>query len=312
MPALVSIILPTYNGEKYIRTSVDSCLSQTYTNIELIIVNDCSKDNTLAIAEAYAKQDARVKVINNPINKKLPLSLNEGFKYASGAYYTWTSDDNYYSPTAIETMVKSLEKTGKDLVYTNYKIIDDEGKVTDEKWFGNINESFIKWLGCGACFLYKKEVHERNNGYDPSTFLIEDYDFFLRAYLHSSFEYLPIQNLYYYRHHDASLTAAMADAVFDIQKIVVEKRMPLLIPKLSKQDQILLYRKYTVYYAVYKNNVRKAKKYGALLQGLSPLQALITINYIAVKKALAWFKVIGNLYTGFITSLFKRTPSNPS
>ena len=312
MSALVSIILPTYNGEKYIRTSVESCLNQTYTNIELIIVNDCSKDNTLSIVEAYAKQDTRVKVISNPINKKLPLSLNEGFKHATGAYYTWTSDDNYYSPIAIEAMVNSLEKTGKDLLYANYKIIDDEGKVTDEKWFGNINESFVKWLGCGACFLYKKEVHERNNGYDPSTFLIEDYDFFLRAFLHSSFEYLPLQDLYYYRHHDASLTSAMADAVFDIQKIVVEKRMPLLIPKLSKQDQVLLYRKYTVYYAVFKNNIRKSKKYLSLLQNLSPLQALITIHYIAAKKLLAWFTVMGNLYAGFLTSLFKRNPSNPS
>lgn len=312
MSALVSIILPTYNGEKYIRTSVDSCLSQTYTNIELIIVNDCSKDNTLAIAEAYAKQDARVKIINNPINKKLPLSLNEGFKNASGSYYTWTSDDNYYSPTAIETMVKTIEETGKDLVYANYKIIDDEGKVTDDKFFGDINQSFVKWLGCGACFLYKKEVHDRNNGYDPSTFLIEDYDFFLRAFLHSSFEYMPLQDLYYYRHHDASLTSAMADAVFDIQKIVVEKRMPLLIPKLSKQDQILLYRKYTVYYSVFKNNIRKAKKYLALLQALSLSQAFITIHYVAAKKTIAWFSVMFHLYLGFITGLFQSKSSNKS
>ncbi|MEX0636020.1 MAG: glycosyltransferase family 2 protein, partial [Ferruginibacter sp.] len=189
MQPLVSIILPTYNGEKYIRTSVESCLRQTYQNIELIIVNDCSKDNTLAIVEEYAKKDTRIKIINNPINKKLPSSLNEGFKLAKGVYYTWTSDDNYYSAEAIETMVNILLKTGKDLVYAEYKIIDDLGEFVGYKYLGNINESFIKWLGCGACFLYKKEVHERNNGYDPSTFLIEDYDFLLRAYLHTSFEY---------------------------------------------------------------------------------------------------------------------------
>jgi glycosyltransferase involved in cell wall biosynthesis len=304
MSALVSIILPTYNGEKYIRTSVESCLNQTYTNIELIIVNDCSKDNTLAIAEAYAKQDTRVKVINNPINKKLPLSLNEGFKHATGAYYTWTSDDNYYSPIAIETMVNSLEKTGKDLLYANYKIIDDEGKVTDEKWFGNINESFVKWLGCGACFLYKKEVHERNNGYDPSTFLIEDYDFFLRAFFHSTFEYLPQQDLYFYRHHGGSLTSSMSDAVFEMQKIFVEKKMPLLLPKLSKQDHVLLFRKYAVYNALYKNNADKSYYYLAQLQQLSTAQAFITVTYIAVKKAIYWFRIVPFLFFSFFKLLF--------
>ncbi len=304
MQPLVSIILPTYNGEKYIRTSVESCLAQTYQNIELIIVNDCSNDNTLAVVEEYAKRDARIKIIDNPINKKLPRSLNEGFKIATGVYYTWTSDDNYYSAEAIETMVNTLLKTGKDLVYADYKIIDDLGKFVGDKYLGNINESFIKWLGCGACFLYKKEVHERNNGYDPSTFLIEDYDFFLRAYLHSSFEYLPQQNLYFYRHHDASLTSNMSDAVFEMQKIFVEKKMPLLLPKLSQKDHILLFRKYVVYNAVYKNNPAKAYYYLQQLQQLSLSQAFVTVCYIAVKKAAAWFRIVPFLFLSFFKLLF--------
>lgn len=304
MSALVSIILPTYNGEKYIRTSVESCLNQTHTNIELIIVNDCSKDNTLSIVEAYAQQDARIKIINNPINKKLPRSLNEGFKIASGSYYTWTSDDNYYSKDAIETMLNKLEQSGNDLIYADYKIIDDDGKFVADKHLGNINQSFIKWLGCGACFLYKKEVHERNNGYDPSTFLIEDYDFFLRAFFHSAFEYLPQPNLYFYRHHDSSLTSGNSDAVFEMQKIFVEKKIPLLLPKLSQEDHVLLYRKYVVYNALYKNNAAKSYHYLAKLQQLSTSQALITVGYIAVKKAASWFRIVPFLFFSFIKLLF--------
>lgn len=304
MSALVSIILPTYNGEKYLRTSVESCLNQTYANIELIIVNDCSKDSTLTIAEAYAKQDTRVKVINNPINKKLPLSLNEGFKHATGAYFTWTSDDNYYSATAIETMVNKLQQTGHDLIYADYKIIDDDGNFVADKQLGDINQSFIKWLGCGACFLYKKEVDHRNNGYDPSTFLIEDYDFFLRAFFHSSFEYLPQQDLYFYRHHGGSLTASMSDSVFEMQKIFVEKKMPLLLTKLSKQDRVLLFRKYAVYNALYKNNADKSYYYLAQLQQLSTAQAFITVTYIAVKKAISWFRIVPFLFFSFFKLLF--------
>lgn len=304
MSALVSIILPTYNGEKYIRTSVESCLNQTHTNIELIIVNDCSKDNTLSIVEAYAQKDARIKIINNPINKKLPRSLNEGFKLASGSYYTWTSDDNYYSNDAIETMLNKLEQSGHDLIYADYKIIDDDGKFVADKHLGNINQSFIKWLGCGACFLYKKEVHERNNGYDPSTFLIEDYDFFLRAYLNSGFEYLPQPDLYFYRHHESSLTAGNSDAVFEMQKIFVEKKIPLLLPKLSQEDHVLLYRKYVVYNALYKNNAAKSYHYLAKLQQLSTSQALITVGYIAVRKAASWFQIVPFLLFSFIKLLF--------
>ena len=89
----VSIILPTYNGKKYIRDSIESIINQTYTNWELIIVNDCSTDDTQKIIEEYQQKDKRIIVINNEKNLKLPASLNRGFEEASGEYYTWTSDD---------------------------------------------------------------------------------------------------------------------------------------------------------------------------------------------------------------------------
>ena len=104
---LVSIILPVYNGEKYLEKSINSCLKQTYKNIELIIVNDCSTDNTLSICDFFVKNDTRVKLINNSINKKLPASLNIG-KKAKGNYLTWTSDDNLFKPNAIEKLVNRL------------------------------------------------------------------------------------------------------------------------------------------------------------------------------------------------------------
>lgn len=102
---LVSIVLPTYNGEEYISRAIQSIINQTYTNWELIIVNDCSTDSTLEIINNFSKQDSRIKIINNDKNMKLPASLNRGFKEANGEYYTWTSDDNEYYPEAIEKMV---------------------------------------------------------------------------------------------------------------------------------------------------------------------------------------------------------------
>src|ERR1017187_1387375 len=104
MQPVISIVLPTYNGSKYIRTSIDSCLHQTFPNFELIIVNDCSTDDTASIVEEYVAKDDRIKIIHNIQNKKLPLSLNKGFEIAKGKYFTWTSDDNYYAPHALQTL----------------------------------------------------------------------------------------------------------------------------------------------------------------------------------------------------------------
>ena len=114
---LVSIILPTYNGEKYIKDSIESCLCQTYRNIELIIVNDCSTDGTLDLIKKYAAKDRRVRIIENQKNLKLPASLNEGFKASSGDLLTWTSDDNMFRENAIERMVDMLSEKSADFIY---------------------------------------------------------------------------------------------------------------------------------------------------------------------------------------------------
>jgi glycosyltransferase involved in cell wall biosynthesis len=282
---LVTIVLPTYNGSRYLRQSLDSCLAQTYTNFELLIVNDCSTDNTVTIAEEYVNRDPRVRLINNVVNKRLPASLNAGFDEAKGSLFTWTSDDNYYAADAIEKMVKVLEERPEiDLVYCDYIQVDDENKQVGIMRFNDINQSIISWEGCGACFLYKRAVHERNKGYNVSAFMIEDYDFFLRAYMHSKFYYLPEYDVYYYRVHAASLTGTMASAVQDLQKIVVEKQLPLLVQHVSKRDEILLYRKYAVFYAVFKENVPKMQFYLQKLYRLSPSQAFISFAYISFRK----------------------------
>ena len=104
MDDLISIVLPIYNGEKYMKQSIDSVINQTYANWELLIVDDGSTDNTAAIAREYAEKDNRIKYYKNPQNMRLPKTLNRGFSLATGDYLTWTSDDNYYYPTALEIM----------------------------------------------------------------------------------------------------------------------------------------------------------------------------------------------------------------
>ena len=280
---VLSIVLPTFNGSKYISTSIESCLNQTFKDFELIIVNDCSTDNTADIIQSYADRDARVKIIHNAFNKKLPLSLNEGFNAASGRYHTWTSDDNYYAPNALETLLDVMKKDETlGFVYTDYTIINDNNEVTGKRTFGDINVKLFQ--GCSACFLYKQEIYKANNGYNPAAFLVEDYDFFLRAFIQFSVLYINRYDLYYYREHGMSLTSLQSDATNDIAKIIVERQMSRLEQKLSKNQLALLYRKFAVFNAVQKNNGYKYKLYLEKLWKLSKSQTLITLVYVPALK----------------------------
>ena len=204
----ISVVLPVYNGSEMVGKSMESVLDQTYKNIELIIVNDCSTDNTLDVIKEYEKKDNRIKILNNKTNLKLPRSLNEGFKIATGDYYTWTSDDNMYHSDALYRLSKILdEKNDIDLVYSSYTVCDKSGKRIRE--IDNGNPSLIRlYNNIGASFLYRKELAKKVGEYDPELFLAEDYEFFLRCYEQSlgKFYYLK-ENLYDYTEHENNLTS---------------------------------------------------------------------------------------------------------
>src|SRR5438876_11815901 len=101
-PKLVSIVLPVYNGVRFLRQSIDSCLQQTYRNIELIVVDDGSEDNSVDIVKSY--DDDRLKLMRHQTNRKLPAELNTEFNHTYGVYITWTSHDHYYATKAIDEM----------------------------------------------------------------------------------------------------------------------------------------------------------------------------------------------------------------
>lgn len=205
---LISIILPVHNGEKYLELSINSCLNQTYENLELIIVDDCSTDDSLLIAEKFRSKDNRITIIRNSKNLTLPVSLNIGHKHAKGKYITWTSDDNIFQKDAIKKLYLTLLKKKVDIVYSDYLIIDDDGVLVRQARLKDI-EYLLFYGVIGACFLYKKEVYDRNNGYDEKLFLVEDYDFWLRALKHSSYFRLENPVYYFYRYHPDSLTIRM-------------------------------------------------------------------------------------------------------
>lgn len=203
---LVSIVLPVYNGERYLASAIESVLNQSYQNIELILVNDCSTDSTEEIIESYASKDPRIVYLKNEVNLKLPASLNHGFSVAKGQYLTWTSDDNLYMPTAIEHMAEFLDRNPKTaLVYCDMDVIDENGTVTGQLCVGE-PDRLLYGNTVLACFMYRNQAAKAVGDYNPNWFLVEDYEYWLRFYL--AFHISPLHEcLYQYRVHSGALTS---------------------------------------------------------------------------------------------------------
>lgn len=201
----ISVVLPVYNGDKYLKSSIESVLKQTYIDFELIIIDDCSTDLSAKIAHQYSDADERVKYYRNEQNLKLPLSLNRGFSLACGDYFTWTSCDNLYLPNAFEKMLEALEKDERiGLVYSSMQIIDEMNTELNVVDAGPPNHIIYRNV-IGAAFMYRRQIAEQIGGYDPNLFLCEDYEYWLR--IATTTLIVPIDScLYQYRQHSESLS----------------------------------------------------------------------------------------------------------
>jgi glycosyltransferase involved in cell wall biosynthesis len=199
---LVSIILPTYNGSRYIPEAIKSCLEQTYSHLELIIIDDGSKDNTAQIVRSF--KDPRLKFIRLDQNQGHIAALNKGFAVSKGGYLTWTSDDNYYALDAIAVMLEELTRSKVDFIYSRYHVIDEKGNI--QRQGRTEPPAYLDIDNCvGGCFLYRRRVYEIIGDFNSEAFLAEDYEYWLRV--RAKFKMKNIDAvLYYYRNHPESLT----------------------------------------------------------------------------------------------------------
>lgn len=188
----VSIVLPTYNGARHLRESLDSCLQQSFDDFELIVVVDGSIDDTQNILATY--DDPRLTIIVQE-NKGLPRALNCGFARARGDYWCWTSDDNAYLHHALQSMVDYLDShPDTPMVCADFFRVDDRGNTTA---YDDINI---------ACFLYRADVARRVGEYRHEFLLVEDRDFYLRLeHVGGPIERIR-QPLYRVRDHKLSLS----------------------------------------------------------------------------------------------------------
>ena len=224
---LVSIVLPTYNRSHFIEQSIQSCIKQTYSNWELIIVDDASIDETPNIIKQYKSRDQRIKSIRHTKNKTLPAALNSGFCKAKGKYYTWIADDDNYEPCALITMVKYLENNPNiDIVYAGFTMVDENGKKIYYRQAGP-PEGLTCQNVIGFSFLYHNYVYKKIDGFDENAFMIEDYDFWLKAAKYFSFATIN-KSLCINRWHRNSLTLSKKEEIENLHIKTISKHLPTL------------------------------------------------------------------------------------
>ncbi|MBR6127579.1 glycosyltransferase family 2 protein [bacterium] len=132
----ISIIIPIYNVEKYLSQCLESAVNQTFKDIEIICINDCSTDSSLQILEEFASKDSRIKIINNPQNVGWSTSERKGLAAAGGKYIMFIDSDDWLEPNACETAYNQIEKTKDDLVYFGFKFYyetDDNYKIDETR-----------------------------------------------------------------------------------------------------------------------------------------------------------------------------------
>ncbi len=129
---LVSVIIPAYNSEKYIEETLLSAISQTYVNIEIIVVNDSSNDETLNKICEFQNQDSRILLIDSPINEGVSASRNKGVNLSKGEYICFLDADDIWKPEKIEMQLLQVLNKKCDFCYTAYSIMSEDKSIIKE------------------------------------------------------------------------------------------------------------------------------------------------------------------------------------
>ena len=170
---LVSVIIPAYNAEAWIGTTLESALAQTYHNLEVILVDDGSQDGTFAIVETIASRDPRVRIVRQT-NRGLAAARNAAIAASKGALIAPLDADDLWHPEKIAKQVALMQSAGAKvgLIYTWYSIIDEAGRVTARgfpvRYEGDVYSNLIVscFISCASIPLIRRSCVEESGGYD--------------------------------------------------------------------------------------------------------------------------------------------------
>lgn len=210
----IDILLPTYNGEKYLKEQLDSILNQTYKNIRLIISDDCSKDSTPKILEEYRNKDERIELYLQKENIGVVKEIEFLLKKVKSNYYMLADQDDVWLPIKVEKSIETLKKQNADLVFGDLEVVDQNLKTIYPSFgdFMLLNRKINKYIdsykvnylyNCvtGCTVLSKKEFIEKILPIPTeSKYLIHDHWIGLVVALNGKLVYMPEKYIKYRQH----------------------------------------------------------------------------------------------------------------
>ena len=207
----VSIVVPTYNQARYLPICLDSVWFQDYPDIEIVVVNDGSPDDTRQVLDAYVRavetEEASfasryneatghvertthlryppagrsLVLLEHPANRGLSAALNTGFAACTGELCTFIASDDMLLPGMAGALAAALDESGADFAYADMHVVDDAGRILRRFALPDytFENAFCHWYLCGICKLYKRELHEKHGWYREDV-NPQDHEMFLR------------------------------------------------------------------------------------------------------------------------------------
>lgn len=205
-----SILIAHYNNWNYFQECYQSIINQTYQNFEIVIVDDCSTDDSFFQLQRLAQNDSRIKLFKNNENKKVGFTKRRCIEEATGEICGFLDPDDLLEPNALELSIKSYSLPNVVATYSRIKLIDENSKEigvfkhsrkikNNKKIFFNINFEVAHF------FTFRKAVYDKTEGIRADLIIAEDQDLYLKLYEYGEFCFIN-EYLYKYRIHELGIS----------------------------------------------------------------------------------------------------------
>lgn len=263
----VTIVIPTYNGEKYIEETIESCLEQSYSNISIVVVNDNSTDRTLEVVKKF---ENKIQIIHNNLNQGLPKNINKVILNDDSDFFIYLGHDDVLPPKHVEIMLEEFDEDTV-AVHCNSMAIDNDGKKLDYTRDNKIQQqktedimyqlsldNFISVIG----MMNRTSAFKSISGWEPSYNLYGEWFYYIRLANIGRIKYTT-KTFAYYRIHDTNISKTLHDKDKLKAYYIYKKRCRLLANEYSKNLKILknvnFYFQYFLNYLRYLKALMKSK-----------------------------------------------------